>query len=69
MIFVKAKEPMVTTPSVENAKVQKKPNGTTQKIFTKPQNPYVAKPKVKGKFFSIVSKRSSSSTLLSPLWS
>ena len=28
MKFVKAKDPMVTTPSVENGKVEKKPNGT-----------------------------------------
>ena len=28
MKFVKAKEPMVATPSVENVKVEKKPNGT-----------------------------------------
>ncbi|KAK9992923.1 hypothetical protein SO802_022626 [Lithocarpus litseifolius] len=30
--FVKAKEPMVVTPSVENVKVEKKPNGTAQKV-------------------------------------
>ena len=30
-------------------KVEKKPNGTIQKVLTKPQNLYVAKPKVKGK--------------------
>ena len=47
--FVKAKEPMVATPSVENVKVEKKPNGTTQKVLTKPQNLFVAKPKAKGK--------------------
>ena len=28
MKFVKAKEPMVAAPSVENVKVEKKPNGT-----------------------------------------
>ena len=49
MEFVKTKEPMVATPSVENAKVEKKPNGTTQKVLTKPQNPYMAKPMAKGK--------------------
>ena len=49
MKFVKAKEPMVATPSVENVKVEKKPNGTTQKVLTKPQNPYMAKPMAKGK--------------------
>ena len=36
MKFVKGKEPMVTTPSVENVKVEKKPNGTVQKVLTKP---------------------------------
>ena len=49
MKFVKAKEPMVATPSVENVKVEEKPNEIAQKVLTKPQNPYVAKPKVKGK--------------------
>ena len=48
MKFVKAKEPMVATPSVENAKMEKKPNGTAQKVLTKSQNPFVAKPKAKG---------------------
>ena len=51
MKFVKAKQPMVATPSVENVKVEKKPNGTDQKVLTKPQNPFVAKPKAKGKSF------------------
>ena len=49
MKFDKAKEPMAATPSVENGKVEKKPNGTAQKVLTKPQNPIVAKPKAKGK--------------------
>ena len=49
MKFVKAKEPMVATPSVENVKVEKKPNGITQKVLTKSQNPIVATPKTKGK--------------------
>ena len=49
MKIVKAKEPMVAAPSVENVKVEKKPNGTAQKVLEKPQNPFVAKPKVKGK--------------------
>ena len=40
---------MVAAPSVENVKLEKKPNGTAQKVLAKPQNPYVAKPKVKGK--------------------
>ena len=34
MKFVKAKEPMVATPSVVNVKVEKKPNGTAQKVLT-----------------------------------
>jgi len=49
MKFVKGKEPMVATPSVEDVKVEKKPNGTTQIVLIKPQNPFVAKPKAKGK--------------------
>ena len=51
MKFVKAKEPMVAMPSFKNVKVEKKPNGTAQKVLTKPQNPFVAKPKAKGKSF------------------
>ena len=51
MKFVKTKEPMVATPRVENVKVEKKPNGTAQKVLTKPKNPFVAKPKAKGKSF------------------
>ena len=47
--FVKAKKPMVATPSVENGKVEKKPNGTAQKVLTKPQNSFMAKPKAKRK--------------------
>ena len=49
MKFFKVKEPMVVTPSVENVEVEKKPNGTAQKILTKPQNPFMAKLKAKGK--------------------
>ena len=49
MKFVKAKEPMVATPIVENVKVEKKPNVSDQKVLTKPPNPFVAKPKAKGK--------------------
>ena len=45
MKFVKAKEPMVATPMVE-----KKPNVIVQKVLKKPPNPFVAKPKAKGKF-------------------
>ena len=49
MNFVKAKEPMVATPIVENVKVEKKPNVIAQRVLTKPPNPFVAKPKAKGK--------------------
>ncbi|XP_023891172.1 uncharacterized protein LOC112003219 [Quercus suber] len=49
MKFVKAKEPMVAIPSVKNVKVEKKSNGIAQKVLTKPQNPFVVKPKAKGK--------------------
>ena len=45
MKFVKAKEPLVPTPPIENVKVEKKPNVVTQKVLTKPSNPIVAKPK------------------------
>ena len=34
MKFVIAEEPMVATPSVENVKVEKKPNGPAQKVLT-----------------------------------
>ena len=52
MKFVKAKEPLVPTPLVENVKVEEKPNVVTQKVLTKSPNPMVAKPKEKGKFLS-----------------
>ena len=56
MKFVKAKEPMVAAPNVENVEVEKKPNGIAQKVLTKPQNPYVAKPKLKGNLFQSLKK-------------
>ena len=56
MKFVKAKEPMVPTPLVKNVKVEKKPNVVTQKALTKPPNPFVAKPKAKGKSLSKAQK-------------
>ena len=49
MKFVKVKELMVATPIVDSVKVKKKPNVNDQKVLTKPPNPFVAKPKVKGK--------------------
>ena len=35
MKFVKAKEPLVPTPLIENVKVEKKPNVVIQKVLTK----------------------------------
>ena len=49
MKFVKAKEPLVSTPLIENVKAEKKPNVVIQKVLTKSPNPIVAKPKAKGK--------------------
>ena len=49
MKYVKAKEPMVATPIVENVKVEKKSNVIAQMVLTKPPNLFVAKPKAKGK--------------------
>ena len=40
---------MITTPLVENVKVEKKTNVVAQKVLTKPPNPFVAKLKAKGK--------------------
>ena len=52
MKFVKVKETMVSTPIVENVKVEKKPNVLAQKVLTKPPNPFGTKPKAKGKSLS-----------------
>ena len=49
MKFVKAKEPMVATPTVEKGKFEKKPKVIAQRVLTKPRNPVVAKLKAKGK--------------------
>ena len=49
MKFVKAKELMVATPTVEKGKSEKKPKVVTQRVLTKPPNLVVAKFKVKGK--------------------
>ena len=67
MKFVKAKEPMVATPTVEKVKFEKKPNVIAQRVLTKPPNPLVAKPRLKGNFFQS-HKRTTNSTLLPPLW-
>ena len=49
MKFVKAKEPMVATTTIEKVKAEKKPNVTNQRLLTKPPNQSVVKPKGKGK--------------------
>ena len=49
MKFVKAKEPVVVTPTVEKVKYEKKPKVIAQWVLTKPPNPVVAKLKTKGK--------------------
>ena len=49
MKFVKAKEPLVSTPPVDKVKIKKKPNVVNQKVISKPPNPIVTKPKAKGK--------------------
>ena len=51
MKFVKAKEPVITTPLVESVKVEKKPNVIAQKVLTKSPNPFMAKLKAKRKSF------------------
>ncbi|XP_030969962.1 uncharacterized protein LOC115990254 [Quercus lobata] len=49
MKFVKAKELMVATTTVEKVKVEKKRNVTSQRLLTKPPNQSVVKFKGKGK--------------------
>ena len=49
MKFVKAKEPVVATPTVEKVKFEKKSKVIAQQVLAKPPNPVVAKPKAKGK--------------------
>ena len=48
MKFVKAKGPLVTTPLVENVKVEKMPNVVNQKVLTKSPNPIMANPNATG---------------------
>ena len=52
MKFMKAKEPMVVTITVENVKVEKKKNVINQRFMTKPPNQSVVKPKGKGKLLT-----------------
>ena len=49
MRFVKAKEQMVATTTVEKVKAEKKLNVIDQRLLTKPPNQSVVKPKGKGK--------------------
>ena len=49
MKFVKAKEPLVSTPLIENVKAKKKANVVIQKVLTKSPNQIAAKPKAKEK--------------------
>ena len=45
--FVKAKEPIVVTPNVEKAKVEKKKNVADQRVLNKPHNQSVVRSKAR----------------------
>ena len=47
--FVKAKEPIVVTPTVEKAKVEKKKNVADQRVLNKPRNQFVVRSEAKAK--------------------
>ena len=47
--FVKAKEPVVVSPTVEKAKVEKKKNVADQRVLNKPRNQSVVRSKAKTK--------------------
>ena len=47
--FVKAKESVVVTPTVEKAKVEKKKNVADQWVLNKPRNQSVVRSEAKGK--------------------
>ena len=47
--FVKAKEPIVVTPTVEKAKVEKKKNVADQWVLNKPRNQSVVRSKTRAK--------------------
>ena len=49
MKFVKAKEPVVVSPTVEKAKVEKKKNVADQRVLNKPRNQSVVRSEAKGK--------------------
>ena len=47
--FVKAKEPIVVTPTVEKAKVEKKKNVADQRVLNKSHNQSVVRSKTRAK--------------------
>ena len=47
--FVKAKEPIVVTPTVEKAKFEKKKNVADQRVLNKPRNQSVVRSEVRAK--------------------
>ena len=47
--FVKAKEPIVVTPTVEKAKVEKKKNVANQWVLNKPRNQSVVRSEARAK--------------------
>ena len=49
MKFVRAKELVVATPTIEKGKLEKKPKVVAQRVLTKPSNSIVAKFEAKGK--------------------
>ena len=49
MKFVKAKEPIVVTPTVEKAKVKKKKNVADQRVLNKPRDQSVVRSEAKAK--------------------
>ena len=49
MKFVKAKEPIVVTPTVEKAKVKKKKNVADQRVLNKPRDQSVVRSEARAK--------------------
>ena len=47
--FVKAKKPIVVSPTVEKVKKEKKKNVVDQRVLNKPRNQSVVRPEAKGK--------------------
>ena len=48
-MFVRAKVPMVATPTIEKRKFEKKPKVVAQRVLTRPPNPVMSKFEAKGK--------------------